>query len=282
MFLGKWLTLWLALTIHSSNESPPAAPAVVAVEVTSGRTFIGEVDAESNDQQLWLRFSRPGATLRRPIEWDQIVRVRRGAEAMTAEELLASLPSLATEMPRLEWLDVPPPAVEVVAAGRIDPLTDLRDHPALPPRVAMLEIRATAANWDGDVELDGIELEVEPLTSHHYRLPVDGTLYVHLLGALRVREALPDLGRWTRRVKASDFVHGVAIYRLPFQAIHPQFDLEVKKLGLVHARLAVPAQGVFDASEELVYLRPFSAIREELQALTCQRFFPIERLGRTD
>jgi hypothetical protein len=254
----------------------------VTVELDSGRAFVGEVDAKSDDERMWIRFSQPGVTLLRPIAWDRIARVRRGDAVLTAGELRASLPSLATETPSVEPADSPPLTAEAVPRGRLLPEAALDLHPALPPRVAMLQIRATAANWDGDVELDGIELEVEPLTGGRYRLPVDGTLYVHLLGSLRHREALPDLGRWTRRVRESDFVHGVAVYRLPFQAIHPQFDLEVEKLGLVHARLAVPAHGVFDASEELVYLRPFSAMREELQALTGRRFFPIERLGRTD
>ncbi|MEX0939686.1 MAG: hypothetical protein WDZ59_17615 [Pirellulales bacterium] len=274
--------LWLALTALSSQEPPLNAPVEVTVELDNGRTFLGEVDAQSDDRRLWLRVTRPGVTLLRPIDWDRIIRVRQADDVLTAEQLRDLLPSLSTETPPIEPADSPLLTAEAEPRGRLLPEAALDPHPALPPRVAMLQIRASAANWDGDVEQDGIELEVEPLTSGRYRLPVEGTLYVHLLGSLRHREALPDLGRWTRRVRESDFVHGVAVYRLPFQAVDPQFDLEVEKLGLVHARLAVPAHGVFDASEELVYLRPFSAMREELQALTGRRFFPIERLGRTD
>jgi len=71
-----------------------------------------------------------------------------------------------------------------------------------------------------------------------------------------------------------------AVYRLPFQAVHPEFDTDWAAHGLVHVRLTVPGHGVFEASQEVVRIRAFSPIRDELEMSTGRRFFPIERTGR--
>ncbi|MFH1923324.1 MAG: hypothetical protein ABIP48_25965, partial [Planctomycetota bacterium] len=71
-----------------------------------------------------------------------------------------------------------------------------------------------------------------------------------------------------------------AKYRFPFQAVHPEFDLELAPYAAVHARLSVPGEGVFEATESDVRVRPYSATRDHLQYTTGQRFFPLERTGR--
>ena len=124
---------------------------------------------------------------------------------------------------------------------------------------------------------------------------VQGTLYVEWIaqspGAMVTRNYRQgrDLGprfvragRWTRRL-TNDLTgpEGVT-FRLPFQANHPEFDLDLGDFGLINARLAVPGQGVLNASNAMVRVRPYSAIRSARERLDAARFFPIERTGRVD
>jgi hypothetical protein len=73
------------------------------------------------------------------------------------------------------------------------------------------------------------------------------------------------------------------MYQLPFRQFHPDFYFDVARQALLHARLGVPGQGLFMASDANVQMRGFSRIRDELQMKTPQRFFPqenaIERPG---
>ena len=70
-------------------------------------------------------------------------------------------------------------------------------------------------------------------------------------------------------------------FRLPFQAIHPEFNLQVGSVGLVHARLAVPGTGVFEATTNTISVRPVNPIRDRLQVQQGSRFLPTERTGQS-
>ena len=93
-------------------------------------------------------------------------------------------------------------------------------------------------------------------------------------------DQFPELARWTQVVAAGDFTDGVAAYRLPFQALHPDFNVDLGSLGLVHARLSVPGQGVFEATTGATPIRQFNPVRDRLQQQVGQRFWPIERTDR--
>jgi hypothetical protein len=41
----------------------------------------------------------------------------------------------------------------------------------------------------------------------------------------------------------------------------------------------VPGQGTFETTESLLRIRPYSAVRDQLQLSTGRRFFPRERTG---
>jgi hypothetical protein len=84
------------------------------------------------------------------------------------------------------------------------------------------------------------------------------------------------LGHWERPVDPGDFGPGGAVYRLPFQEVHPELDTSMAPRGAVHARLSVPGQGTFEATSSMVRIRPYSAIRDALQRETGFRFFPQE------
>ena len=63
---------------------------------------------------------------------------------------------------------------------------------------------------------------------------------------------------------------------MPFRQFHPDFYFDVARQALVTARLGVPGQGLFLASDANVQLRGFSRIRDELQMQTKERFFQQE------
>ncbi|OHB71112.1 MAG: hypothetical protein A2V70_04065 [Planctomycetes bacterium RBG_13_63_9] len=149
-------------------------------------------------------------------------------------------------------------------------------------KVQSLRIEAALANWDGDVEVDGLEIRVCPLAADGTIVPADGMLSVRLIGR-RVRGRAGDgifveLDRWSRRIRASDCDSWGVVYRLAFRRIHPEFDLDFAVEGLVHGQLGVPGQGNFEASVP-TQIRTYAPIREDLQLLRHQRFFPQERTG---
>ena len=139
-------------------------------------------------------------------------------------------------------------------------------------------------NWDSDVEADGLVVHLRPLDASGDVVPVQGTLEVTLIGwrwgRTHSRQAPVRLARWTRSVEPADLGPFGVEHRLPFQAVHPEFDLGWAPQGTVHARLSAPGQGVFDATESTVRIRPYSAIRDHLEYVSGARFFPGERTGR--
>ena len=149
--------------------------------------------------------------------------------------------------------------------------------------VRSLAVDAWVANWDDDVEVDGLVVQVIPQDDYGSMVPVRGVLEVNLLGerrgALKHRQSFVGLGRWTRRVRHDDFGPSGAVYRLPFQAVHPEFDLSKEPYGAVHVRLTVPGHGVFDATADMVRIRPYGTVRDHLQQATGERFFRTERTG---
>jgi len=167
-------------------------------------------------------------------------------------------------------------------------VTDTAPHPegARPPetpRVHWLAVEAAVANWDGDVEADGLLVHVYPLDDTGGVVPARGTLQFELIGqrddVFGPPQPFTTLGQWSYQVRAEDFGPRGAIYRLPFQGVHPEFDLTVAPYGALHARLSVPGQGTFETTESLLRIRPYSAVRDELQLSTGRRFFPQERTG---
>ena len=52
------------------------------MSVASGRTFVGEVDPQTDRDLLWLRIGEGPIVVRRPIEWGRVVRVRQGEKEL--------------------------------------------------------------------------------------------------------------------------------------------------------------------------------------------------------
>ena len=140
-----------------------------------------------------------------------------------------------------------------------------------------LAIDATVGRWDENVDPDGLVVHVYPLDADGAIVPVHGTLNADLKVEQRsidlLHQPFVDAGHWTEAVHAADFGPRGAVYRLRFQHIDPEFEDGVRSPGLVHACLAVPGQGTFEASTYLSSIRPFNPVRNQLQALTRHGYF---------
>lgn len=250
----------------------------LTVQLQSGRTFTAQVDARTDDEQLWLRFERGAMTLWRPVRWDRVVGGAYRGRPLTPAEVRAAAGRIASK----------PSAVEEVAPPKSGERRAKSQEPS--PLARSLRIAARVANWDADVEVDGLLLNAAAFDGRGREVPVEGHLTIELIGTrpaawhdqfVRVHgEPFPTLGRWTRQIDTRPGEPGGACLQLPFQSAHPDFDPALGAYGVVHARLVAPGQGVFEASANLVRIRPFSPLRDQLQRTEGRRFFTRESVGR--
>ncbi|WP_425614657.1 hypothetical protein NA78x_004531 [Anatilimnocola sp. NA78] len=258
-------------------------PTTVDVAVRAGKRWTGIVDTKSNDDKLVLRFERGGAVLWRPIAWEDIREVSLAGKSLPASELKARLPELATApLSKTERAKLNPvPATELAPS---------EEKPPLPPaKVISIACDALLANWDGDVEADGLVLHLQPIDAWQGVVPASGTIEVEL-HALEARafhlasnsrgRSLHPIARWTQAVNLTDFGPRGAAIQFPFQAAHPEFDDRLGWYGLVHIKFSVPGSGVFEQSIDGVRIRPWAPLRDYLQMDTGYRFLPHETTGR--
>jgi hypothetical protein len=155
-------------------------------------------------------------------------------------------------------------------------------------RVASVDFDAHIANWDRDVEFDGIALRLFPLDTDGQLTPARGTLYVELIASRRqdfndvpwARGQVPSrLGEWSVAMDADEVTENGIVVKLPFQTNHPEFDTTWAAHGLVHVRLVVPGHGVFEHSFDGVRVRPYAPLRDAMERQRGQRFLPTEQTG---
>lgn len=303
----------------------PATVPEVKLTVASGRHFRGQIDASSGPHALVLRQGVPGLTLWRPIAWERIVAVEAEGQPVSLAQLRrwvlavqsTTQPSppggvaAAVSFARPQNADgkqevqpsqsgSPSAAASLAQDGRPPAVaSDRRDAAALAAfgsasdRVVQLQLDASVANWDGDVEVDGLAVEVMPRAADGTVVPVAGTLEVELWGLQRREfwqaprsggDTLELIERWTRAVRPEEVGPSGVRALLPFGAVHPELQANWPAwwYGLVHVRLSVPGQGVFEASRDGVRLRPWSPVRDRLERAGAGRILPTERLGRPD
>jgi hypothetical protein len=271
---------------------------MVTVELVSGHAITAQLDGRTDASRLWLRNGGATQYILRSIEWDQVIQVRVGAKTISREEFLATVASMRPETPggaektsprRIVLRGRPreTAADDAIPASTSRLTTFGETGPAQRSvsRLQSLAIEARMANWDADPEADGLIVDVYPLDAEGRVVPVRGSLEVNLTGwrksGSRSSRPLAQIGRWAQRVDPSDFDAGVAHYKLAFQAVHPEFDLDWASHGEVHARLGVPGHGAFEAMAGSVRIRSYSPIRDQLQHVSGRRFFPFEHTGRT-
>ena len=272
---------------QSAAAEDQQAEQPITVQLTGGRTFTAEIDSRTDREQLWLRWKRGPAVLLRAIQWDQVVQARVAGEDLSGEQLRCLVDAIRQADPFREEPAAGQRRIVIRASARGGSAEaasgPVAEAPAA-PRVRSLAIEAVAANWDADVEVDGLLVYVYPLDSNGAVVPARGTLQVDLTGqrtgVVRRPQPFTRLGHWARAVRVEDFGLDGAVYRLPFQGVHPEFEPAVAPYGAVHSRLSVPGQGTFEATRSTVRIRPYSAVRNQLQQATGRRFFAQERTGQ--
>lgn len=295
-FRRRILFVW-GLAIATLTPVVPTRAAEAVVRLASGRQFAGTIDGRAGAERLWLRTTYGGVTIRRPIAWDRVVAAsldgtelsvaafRAAALAAAAEDSVVDSPLAAAVTFRGATPEpTPGPTSESVPPGPLVPDGRPASFPHLDGRVYSLGIDAWVANWDDDVEVDGLVLHVYPLAHGWRPTPVSGTLAVELFGervqASARREAFPQLGRWSRAVHPADFGPAGAVYQLEFRNAHPEFDLGLAAHGLLRVQLTAPGHGTFEASLAELRVRPYSGVRDRMQQRRGRRFLPAERTGR--
>jgi hypothetical protein len=254
-----------------ANDDPP-----VRVELVSGRVLVGQVDARSGSNRLWLRTGDAQAHVVRPVDWDRVARATVAGNALEP----AAFRAWVLERPPVE----PPPAA--VAGSRVDggvrASADPRPLPAA-SKVRTLVLSAYLANWDADVEADGLIVSAAPLDESGRITEVRGTLEAELIGTQRLSrtrgEPLPQMARWTVPLQGSLGPEGYTL-RMPFQAVDPEYATALWSHGLVRGRLVAPGHGVFEADAGLVRIRAFNPLRDRQQLQRGTRFFPGELTGQ--
>lgn len=268
-WMGAILLPALSPLLHSQERQ-------LTVHLASGREFTAHVDTRTDDDKLWLRFSSGGGSLLRPIAWERVVGAEIDGQKVKLAELRGICGNVKSRAPAPKLLPVAP-----VLAKAIPP------SPA--PIVTSIRIDSWLANWDADVETDGIMVQLQPLDENGQIVAVRGVVEVELFAAQRRKfHEAPQSGgwmtelmqRWTERIEPVQLGTSGILLRLPFAALHPEFNREVDGWGLVHVSLAVPGSGVFEQSLDGVRLRNWSPVRESMYLQNGQRFFSTEQTGR--
>ena len=287
----------LLVTIVAAGDLA-AAPRVI-VNLASGRQFEGDVSERSDNTRLWLSFRSSSAELLRPIAWSHIVSAELGEEQLTGLELRERLLSSPTahfaqneseqdgqEAPEI----IPTPNAlpnESMADEALDLLFSNARHAG--DRVAAVQFDAQLANWDGDVEADGLIVHVIPVNHFGHVVPASGHVEVELHAQRRIAfhegphkrgRRVERIGRWVKQVTPHCVDATGCWFKLPFQADHPEFDPALGTSGIVHVKLVVPGDGVFESSIDGVRVRPFAPLRDDLQQVEGRRFLANERTTR--
>jgi hypothetical protein len=285
---SKTATMLLATLLASFVTCQAWAAETLTVKLNDGSTLTGELHRRTNDDHLWLRFGDSRAVVLRGIAWDDLVEARSGGKPIEA----AAIRALAAEQPAESETEtvadtVAEPTSDTVA-GEPTYAEQAHDLLGFAPRVASVDFEVNLANWDQDVEMDGLVLRLFPLDTYGQLTCARGTLNVELVAARRVdfnevrnaRGQLPDrVGQWTVRVNADEVTASGVAFKLPFQTNHPEFDMNWATHGLVHVRFVVPGQGVFEDSVDGVRMRPYAPLRDALERNNKQRFLPTEQTG---
>jgi hypothetical protein len=263
--------------------------------LASGRQFTAELDHRTDAATLWLRWGQGSGVILRPIDWDRVVGLEIAGETFSGGVARQAVISVRRELPlalnppRRTPLAVAPARLSAPAATPARPSAPvatparLSAPAATPARVRALEVEASLGKWGPDVDTDGLVVEISPLDAQGDLVPTQGTVEVELTGQGASQTAggeFATLGRWVQCVWPEDFGYRGARCRLPFQAVQPEFDLRWASKGMVHVRLSVPGEGVFEATDAVARIRPASGVRDNYQETTGRRFLPNERTSR--
>ncbi|HVX64057.1 MAG TPA: hypothetical protein VHC19_25770 [Pirellulales bacterium] len=271
-----WLAAVLSLAAPGTVRGAEAER--ITLSLASGRTFTGAVDLRTTRERLWLRMDRGGMSILRPVEWQSIVEARRGEQRLSRPELLASIDQLRSARPPIA-AQAPEKVSEPLPAE-----TALEEPAPAAALIQTLQVDASVGSWSQGVDNSGIVLDVLPLDGEGNVVAADGTLEVDLYGDQYGSPTRGQdyrlLGHWVVRLEARQVTANGARFRLPFQAVSPEFRNDLSPYALVHVRLTAPGHGMFDATAGAIRLQRFNGMRGRLQKATGSQFFSNERTNR--
>lgn len=270
--LSRWpvfLVIGVAIANTAESAGPPSVPPsrTVVVHMVSGRVFTAELDARTDEADLWLQWRRGKITLGRPVQWDYISRVELAGDDFAGEAVRQAVVALRREAPVPDQSRHKAISLVGVAAEDSSPATSPEaavESGALGSRVnagvTSLAIHAEVGNWDADAASDGLVVEVCPRNAEGLVVSVGGVLDVELIAPSPTRQDESIvLERWTRTIDTAHCDSIGATCHLPFQRFDPGRD--GASCGEVRARLMVPGEGVFEATTPIIRIRPYHVVR---------------------
>jgi len=271
----------IQLTVFVALVSPATAEPL-RVELFDGRTAIGEFASKTDGERLWVRNRATGILLESGFAWREIRAVATAGALFTADQFRLQFPQVVGRELRLVENAIPTDSAvhSIATTGPRDALRKIT------PKIRSLEIDAALARWDPFVAASGLAVEITPITVEGSAAFVTGNLELTVWA-----EILPshgdgnqpefrELARAHHLVRPEDFALGQANYTVEFQQRNPELDPAISPYGLLHARLGVIGQGVFEATDHFVRLRALSPPRDRLEHLRGRRFVPAEAVPR--
>jgi hypothetical protein len=257
-----------------ASDAPSKPNDRIRVHLRDGRSLSGHLDPRTSNEHLWIQTTESGIVARSGFRWDNVQNVVQNDQPL-APDVFRDLitPASFESPPAVETTTIPCPTCnDRIPEGNLRPTAVVRS----------LDIRAALANWDSDVEPDGLLVEVIPRDEWGSLAPVGGQIAFTLIGEntpydpqdlFQPRPRYPEIARTSRLVRGSDFVDGAAVYKVPFGVAHPDFRFDLAPHAVLTATLGVPGQGTFHASDDEINLRPGNWIRDRRQQFFGTRYF---------
>lgn len=240
----------------------------------NGHLVSGDLDSKTNQQKLWIQKRTPKILLSSSFDWNDVQEIVYQGEKTSPEELLKKKPQVSKAAQQREMLQFwflsdhlrrEPDQVKYLL------------HPTQTTHVSSVksvQFDAYVANWDSDVEADGLIVHIRPIDAHGRVVAVNGQVDFKLIGqrfnrgVWRHRSdeiAFPQLESWSQQISKKDFGPDGAAVKLIFRKLRPEKNIHLAPVALLTGSLGVSGVGKFHASVPEVDIRPLSIFRDELQ-----------------
>lgn len=267
------------LVVHAADDP-------VVVLLANGASVTAALDERTDGDSLWLTTSLVGGSLSQLIPWEDVRQVKIGGASFDGSVVRAAVATIRDMSP----VTLPDPSSRSLELRGAESLgaekrsldegkTSERGRTRSAPKVQAMTISAWLANWDHDVAVDGLGVELTVYDSLGNPISCTGTVNFVLQtwktsGRDRHLEIRPE--RWTHSVSADSFNSGRIFFRLPFRTVHPARNSDWWSRGVLQVRLIVPGCGVIERTLSDLRLRGAEPMRDALEQHTGRRFFPGE------
>ena len=239
----------------------------ITAVLRDGSSRLGELDARTDESNLWLFRRGRSLVLSYPVAWREIREVvffgRRYEVADFRRLALLVRPDKS-----ITYADLMRRAKSV---RNVDRRVADSAESRRAARMSSIHVSGWVTNWDADAEADGVALNIEGRDAQGNAVEATGSLRVVLLAYNSRTKRFAEIESWAQPLRASQ----EGVVRLPFRRVRPEVDLHVGGDAVLHAQLASPGAGVLRGSTEL-RIRSTSRLRDQLQLSTGARMLPAE------